>query len=165
MWRRVHALNLYAKGLRAQHHISGKTTFRLRIQVELHVAHVLAAVGKKLYLLVLLHALGLKQLKEAALGLFIIGLHPGKASGRQLRFFLLVPLKSQKALAGNDFEGPLLAPPADVAAVNADRKRPIGSRKVVPAVLAALDETKLFVTQFPLQALGDLRDVLAKGEG
>jgi hypothetical protein len=34
-----------------------------------------------------------------------------------------------------------------------------------PAVLAALDETELFVAQPPLQALGDLRGVLAKGEG
>jgi hypothetical protein len=28
MWRRVHPMSLYANGLRAQHHISGKTTFR-----------------------------------------------------------------------------------------------------------------------------------------
>jgi hypothetical protein len=28
MWRRVHPITLYANGLRTQHHISGKTTFR-----------------------------------------------------------------------------------------------------------------------------------------
>ena len=59
----------------------------------MHVAHVLPAVGEKLHLLVGLHALGLEQLKEAALGLFIVGLHPGKAPGRQLWFYLLVALK------------------------------------------------------------------------
>jgi hypothetical protein len=29
MWRRVHPMSLYANGLRAQYHISGKTTFRI----------------------------------------------------------------------------------------------------------------------------------------
>ena len=29
MRRRVHPMSLYANGLRAQHHISGKTTFRI----------------------------------------------------------------------------------------------------------------------------------------
>jgi hypothetical protein len=135
--------------------------FRSRIQVELHVAHVLAAVGEKLYLL---HALGLEQLKKPALGFFIVGLHPGKAPGGQFPFALLVPFKRQEVLAGNHFERPLLVPPADVAAVNADRQRPIGSRKLVPAVLAALNETEPFVAQFPLQPFGNLRHVLAKSK-
>jgi len=52
--------------------------FSLRVEVELHVAYVLAAVGEKLYLLILLHALALEQLKETTLWFFIIGLNPGK---------------------------------------------------------------------------------------
>jgi len=42
--------------------------FSLRIQIELHVAHVLAAVGEKIDLLVGLHALALEQLEQTALG-------------------------------------------------------------------------------------------------
>ena len=73
--------------------------FSLRIQIELHVAHVLAAVGKKIDLLVGLHVLALEQLKQTALGFFIVSLNPGKAPSRQFLFSFLVPLKSQDALA------------------------------------------------------------------
>jgi hypothetical protein len=38
------------------------------------------------------------------------------------------------------------------------------SGALVPDVPATLDETELFVAQFPLQALRDIRDVLADGE-
>src|SRR6202049_3314874 len=58
----------------------------------------------------------------------------------------------------------LLVPPADIATIDPDGKRTIGSRKFVPTSLAALDETELFVAQFPLQAFCDIRDVLANGE-
>ena len=51
--------------------------------------------------------------------------------------------------------------PADIATVNPDRKRTIGSGKFVPD---AFNETELFVTQFPLQALRYIRNVLANGE-
>src|SRR5271166_3089555 len=101
--------------------------FGLRIQIELHVAHVLAAVGEEIDLLVGLHALAFEQLKQTALGFFIVGLNPGKAPSRQLLFSFLVSLKSQNALAGNHLELSLLVPPADIAPVNPDRKRTIGS--------------------------------------
>jgi hypothetical protein len=42
--------------------------FSLRIQIELHVAHVLAAVGEKIDLLVGLHAVALEQLEQTVLG-------------------------------------------------------------------------------------------------
>ena len=116
-----------------------------------HVAHVLAAVGEEIDLLVGLHALALEQLKPTALGFFIVGLNPGKAPSRQLLFFFLVALKSQDAFAGNHLELSLLVPPADIATIDPDGKRTIGSRKFVPAPLAALDETELFVAQFLLQ--------------
>src|ERR1700741_3305834 len=102
--------------------------FSLGIQIQLHVAYVLAAVGEEIDLLVGLHALGLKQLEQTALGLFIVGLNPGKASSRELLFFLLVPLKGQEALAGNHLELSLIVLPADIATVNPDGKRIIGSR-------------------------------------
>jgi hypothetical protein len=35
---------------------------------------------------------------------------------------------------------------------------------LIPAVLATLDETELFITQFPLQALRNICDVPANGE-
>ena len=54
--------------------------------------------------------------------------------------------------------------PADIATVNPDRKRTIGRGKFVPAPLAALDETELFVAQFLLQPLRYILDVLANGE-
>jgi hypothetical protein len=73
----------------------------------------------------------------------------------------LVPLKSQNALAGYHLELSLLVLPADIATVNPDRKRTIGSGKFVPD---AFNETELFVTQFPLQALRYIRNVLANGE-
>jgi hypothetical protein len=56
----------------------------LGIQIQLHVAYVLAAVGEEIDLLVGLHALGLKQLEQATFGLFIVGLNPGKARSREL---------------------------------------------------------------------------------
>src|SRR5258708_3072371 len=138
--------------------------FSLGIQIQLYVAYVLATVGEEIDLLVGLHALGLKQLEQAALGLFIVGLDPGKAPSRELLFFLLVPLKGQETLAGNHLELSLLMLPADIPTVNPDRKGTIGSRKFDPALLAALDKTKSFVAQFPLQPLCDIRDVLANGE-
>ena len=55
-------------------------------------------------------------------------------------------------------------PPADIATVDADRKRTIWSRKYVPAPLATFDETELFVAQFPLQPLCHIRDMLANGK-
>src|SRR5271168_896279 len=73
-------------------------------------------------------------------------------------------LKSQDALAGDHLEVSLLVPPADIATVDPDGKRTIGSRKFVPAPLAALDETELFVAHFLLQPLRYIRDVLANGE-
>src|SRR6266404_9638102 len=133
----------------------------LGIQIQLHVAYVLAAVGEKIDLLVGLHALGLKQLEQATLGLFIIGLNPGKAPFRELLFALLIPFKGQETLAGNHLELSLLASPADIATVDPDGKRTIGSRKFVPAPLAALDETQLFVAHFLLQPLRYIGDVLA----
>jgi hypothetical protein len=90
--------------------------------------------------------------------------NPGKAPSRQLPFSLLVPFKSQDALAGNHLELSLLVPPADIATVDSHGKRPIGSRKFVPAPLAALDETELFLAHFLLQPLRYIRDVLANGE-
>ena len=77
----------------------------------------------------------------------------------------MVPFKSQEAFASDYFEDSLLVLSADITAVNADRQRPIGSGKLVPDVLTTLDETELLLTQFPLQALRDIRDVLANGEG
>jgi hypothetical protein len=115
----------------------------LTIQIELHVAHVFAAVGEEIDLLVGLHALALEHFKQTALGYLILGLNPGEAPCRQFLFSFLVPLKSQDALAGNHLEMSLLVPPADIAAVDPDGKRTIGSRKFVSALLAALDETKL----------------------
>jgi hypothetical protein len=76
----------------------------------------------------------------------------------------LVPFKGQETLAGNHLELSLLVLPADIAPVNPDRKRTIGRGKFVPASLAALDETKLFVAQFLLQPLRYILDVLANGE-
>jgi hypothetical protein len=119
----------------------------LRIQIQLHVAYVLAAVGEEIDLLVGLHALGLKQLEQATLGLFIVGLNPGKAPSRELLVALLIPFKGQETLAGNHLQLSLLVLPADIATVNPDRKRTIGRGKFVPASLAALDETELFVAQ------------------
>ena len=58
----------------------------------------------------------------------------------------------------------LLVPPADIATIDPDGKRTIGSRKFVPAPLAALDETELFVAHFLLQPLRYIRDVLANDE-
>jgi hypothetical protein len=52
----------------ALNHLAVQQVHSLRIQVQLHVAHVFAAVGEKLDLLVGLHALELEQLKKAALG-------------------------------------------------------------------------------------------------
>jgi len=76
----------------------------------------------------------------------------------------LVSLKGQEAFAGNHLEVSLLVLPADIATVNPDRKRTIGSRKFVPAALAAFDETELFVAQFPLQPLCHIRDMLTNGK-
>src|SRR6266404_3223894 len=98
----------------------------LGIQIQLHVAYVLAAVGEEIDLLVGPHALGLKQLEQATLGLFIVGLNPGKAPSRELLFALLIPFKGQETLAGNHLELSLLALPADIATVNPDRQRTIG---------------------------------------
>src|ERR1700730_69873 len=136
----------------------------LGIQIQLHVTYVLAAVGEEIDLLVGLHALGLKQLEQATFGLFIVGLNPGKAPSRELLFALLIPFKGQETLAGNHLELSLLVLPADIATVNPDRKRTIGRGKSVPASLAALDETELFVAQFLLQPLRYIRDVPANGE-
>jgi hypothetical protein len=44
----------------------------LRIQIELHVAHVLDAVGEEIDALVGLHALPLEQLKKTALGFLVM---------------------------------------------------------------------------------------------
>jgi len=70
----------------------------LRIQIELHVVHVLAAVGEETTCWFGLHALPLEQLKMTALGFLVIGLNPGKAPSRQLLFSFLVTLKGQDAL-------------------------------------------------------------------
>jgi hypothetical protein len=90
----------------------------------------------------------LKQLEQATLGLFIVGLNPGKAPSRELLFALLIPFKGQETFAGNHLELSLLSLPADIATVNPDRQRTIGRGKIFPASLAALDETELFVAQF-----------------
>jgi hypothetical protein len=66
------------------------------------------AGGEEIDLLVGLHTLGLKQLEQATLGLFIVGLNPGKAPSRELLFALLIPFKGQETLAGNHLELSLL---------------------------------------------------------
>jgi hypothetical protein len=114
--------------------------------------------------LVGLHTLAFEQLKQTALGFFIVNVNPGKASSRQLLFSFLVALKSQNALAGNHLGLSFLVPPADIDTVDPDGKRTIGSRKFVPAPLAAFDEIELFVAHYLLQLLRYIRDVLANGK-
>src|ERR1700761_7370879 len=92
--------------------------FSLRIQIELHVAYVLAARRRGNRPVGWLHALAFEQLKKPTLGFFIVGLNPGKAPSRQLLFSFLVALKSQDALAGNHLELSFLVPPADIATVD-----------------------------------------------
>jgi hypothetical protein len=46
-------------------------------------------------------------------------------------------LKAKRLLPANYFELSLLVLPADIATVNPDRKRTIGSRKFILALLAA----------------------------
>ena len=73
-------------------------------------------------------------------------------------------LIAEMLFPANHLDLSLLVLPADVATGNPDRKRTIGSGKFVPALQAALNETELFVAQFPLQPLCDIRDVLANGD-
>jgi len=50
----------------------------LGVEVQLQLAHRIAAVGEKGHLLIHLHALGFEHLKHAPLGLGIVAMHKGK---------------------------------------------------------------------------------------
>ena len=52
----------------------------------------------------------------------------------------------------------------DKAAVDSHRQRTVRWGESIPVALTALDKTALFLTQFPLQALRYIRNVLANGE-
>ena len=52
--------------------------FRLGIEVQLQLAHRIAAVRKKRHLLIHLHALGFEHLKHTPLGLGVIAVDKGK---------------------------------------------------------------------------------------
>jgi hypothetical protein len=59
--------------------------FRLRVQVERQVAHVLPTVGQEGDLLVRLHPLRLQNFEQAALWLEIVGLDKSEALRRSVR--------------------------------------------------------------------------------
>jgi hypothetical protein len=76
---------------------------RFRTEVALEVSDRLAPVRKKLDLLVGLHPLGPEELDEATLGLFVTGLHKGKAFARGFGL-VIVTSEGQDALAHDHLE-------------------------------------------------------------
>src|SRR6202022_552464 len=91
----------------------------LGIQIQLHVAYVLAAVGEEIDLLVGLHALGLKQLEQATLGLGIVAIYKSEAFRR---FALLGHTLTHDHLEPS-FGSRLLVFCMDITAVDSNDKR------------------------------------------
>ena len=56
-----------------------KQVFGFWVEIELQVAHGVAAIGEKDDLLIQLHALALEHLEESSFGLVVIGLYEAKA--------------------------------------------------------------------------------------
>ena len=118
-------------------------------------------------MLVLLHALVLEQFKEAAVGFLwskvctkAKHLPPNSpwspSSWRR---------KLQHAFASDHFKVAFLVWGPEKAAVDSHCQRTVRRREPIPVALTAVDKAALFLTQFPLQALRYIRDVLANGEG
>src|SRR5712691_7926306 len=97
----------------------------LRIEVELEVAYGITAIGQKRDLLVQLVALGLEHLEEAAFGFLVIGLDESKTLAGDWRFDLFPSVKREETLARDHLKATLLPLGFHVAAVNADRQRPV----------------------------------------
>jgi len=74
---------------------------RLGIEVLRERAHRLASIGEEGNLLVGLHALGLQQIKEPALGLGVNTLHQSETLARRRHIVGIVAAEGQDALASN----------------------------------------------------------------
>ena len=80
----------------------------LRVEVELELAHGVAAIGEKGDLLVQLVALRLEHFEQAPFGFLVKGLHEGKALAGDRLLGLLAACERQETLAGDDLEPALL---------------------------------------------------------
>jgi hypothetical protein len=77
----------------------------------------------------------------------------------------LVATKAQHAFASDHFKMAFLAWGSDKAAIDSHCQRTVRWREPIPVALTAVNKAALFLTQFPLQALRYIRNVLANGEG
>ena len=98
----------------------------LGIEVELEVAHGVAAIGEKGDLLVELVALRLEHLEEPAFGFLVIGLHEGKTLAGDRLLGLFPAVKGQETLARDHLEAALLPLRFHVAAIDPHGQRAIG---------------------------------------
>ena len=137
----------------------------MRVQIELKLAHRVAAIGEKHDLLVELMPLRLEHLEQPPFGFLVIGLHEGKAFAGHRLFGLLTPREGQQTFPGNHLEPPWLRLGADVAPIDADRERAIRDGQPAPLRRAAVDERPLFLPQLLLQPFRDGEDMLPDRAG
>src|SRR5213592_2912984 len=119
----------------------------LRIEVELEVAHGIAAIGEKRDLLVQLVALGLEHLEEPAFGFGVVGLDKSKTLAGDGRFGLFPPVKREETLARNDLKSAVLSLGLDVAPINPARQRPIREGQGLPVARTPLNKRALLVAE------------------
>ena len=112
----------------------------LRIEVELEVAHGIAAIGEKRDLLVQLVPLGLEHLKEPPFGFGVVGLDQSKTLAGDGRFGLFPPVKREEAPARDHLKAALLPLRFDVAPINPDGQRPIRDGQGLPVTWTPINK-------------------------
>ena len=123
--------------------------FGFRVEIELQVAHGVAAIGEKGDLLIQLHALALEHLEETPFGLVVIRLYETKAFTGSFLW---------NGFAHDHFKMSLFVIPlSNVTAINSDGNGRWRSRQCGPFPLASVDKGKLF---FAKPGLGSFRHAL-----
>jgi len=136
---------------------------RLRVQILLHLPHIVSPVGKKRNLLIHRHALRLQQFENPSSWLGIIGLYETETL-LGLLCFRVVAFELQHALAGDHFKTATLVPGAYETSVQPHRQRTIRNRQLLPILLAALDQGQALFAQFLLHPFGHFEQVITEGD-
>jgi hypothetical protein len=118
------------------------------VEVAGQLTDVLAPIGEEGDLLVGLHPVGGKHVKQATFGFLVIGLHVAEA-GRLPR--------GGHGLSGDHFEPAIAAAPlhrgVDLAAVQADDQWQVRAGQLRPLAWTPRDDTGVLVTELVLQTL------------
>jgi hypothetical protein len=107
-----------------------------RVEIELQVAHSVAAIGEKGDLLIQLHTMALEHLEESSFTLAVIRLHEAKAFTGSFLWNGFVHDHFKMSL--------LVIPLSNVTAINSDGNGRWRSRQCGPLTLASVDKGKLF---------------------